>query len=58
MFPPEPLVANIEGRSGAELARTRPILARRSAPLPASTGLALTETRLAAWREHQLDSRW
>jgi len=44
MFPPEPPVANIAGRSGAELARAGPMLARRSVPLPASTDLALSET--------------
>jgi hypothetical protein len=40
VFPPEPPVARWPGRNGAEQARARRCLARRSEPLPASTVLA------------------
>lgn len=53
MFPPEPPVVEWSGRNGAEQARARRGLARRSGPLPASTVLAVRssfEGRL--WWEH------
>jgi hypothetical protein len=40
VFPPEPPVAKIYGQNGAQPARARLLLARRSEPLPASTVLA------------------
>jgi hypothetical protein len=41
VFPPEPPVATMLRQNGAQRARARLLLARRSAPLPASTVLAL-----------------
>lgn len=41
VFPPEPPVAMTDRQNGAQPARARPFLARRSEPLPASTVLAL-----------------
>ena len=40
MFPSEPLVVRVGGHNGAEQARARRSLARRSEPLPASTVVA------------------
>ena len=42
VFPPEPPVRLKTGRNGAQQARARRGLARRSEPLPASTVLAFT----------------
>ena len=41
VFPPEPPVAMTDRQNGAQPARARRFLARRSVPLPASTVLAL-----------------
>jgi len=40
VFPPEPPVAMTDRQNGAQPARARLLLARRSEPLPASTVLA------------------
>jgi hypothetical protein len=40
VFPPEPPIAQIYSQNGAQPARARLPLARRSEPLPASTVLA------------------
>jgi hypothetical protein len=54
----KPPVANIAGRSGAELARARLLFGAAQRTLAGEHRSGSSQTRRVAWREYQLNSRW